>query len=805
MSTQATVSAGLVDKPNTAAHSACSSKTSRDCNMRFPGNKLSQTLPNPFRATAGKKGTSTPVIPHSGRAKKGAAASTQRQQDSSGPDFPPGYSRVIRLHDTTEFPGFGLAPCMASLSRATANQPHQQAPLTDQLQSPATKTHTPVNGLLPSSSQATAAKTHSQELPKPSSVAINIRPPPGLQQIAPTTDKAASQRPAVMSQTASVAGRPAPLPPRLHPPPLFPADSLQLPGFAQAVTATPEAQLSPELSQASKDSLETQVACLQVCTEDNAAAQAYVMSPELPISPIQAKSAFPQAAAATVWYEPPALTTAQAVTTPDPAVTASDQPGPDMPAVSALASQPSPHEGMNSQQGWEHESVDLVLQAQSGSDSSRAAHQEEESCQSHEPWQDVDGNAWAVDQSGSFSTAAQTDQEILFDMPQQGSSSWDYYEIYIQQQLLDQLDYDDSWQSEDSCEDADDDIMLSHQQLHMYDDSWQDDNRYFQQQHDSSCQHNRGQAKGFDTVQAPYFAYSYHQRQHDSKDDGHTLVHDYCPHRIQTDRSAQYQLQFDHSFKAAQHPGRADFNTKRKGQCGGMPPAMRQAGGSRAQLSATDTLTDILTDRPMYRPTDRPAKLVAPEQHPSHSKHLHPSHDASAEEHAMHSKLRQLGIQVSGQRPIASQHAHYFKNAQPSAAPTASHCNKECFLSSKHQQATAGAFSDHDRASDDQYSHRHRFLDEHDQHVGTGAASRPGMSMPQNDPQSASFVANSTGQGKVLTAYRDKASSSMHGLGTGAAPRPDHKQASSLSQPPIAADAGNTQPYVSLLVLSQVG
>ncbi len=812
MSTKATMSAGLVDKANTAAHSVSGNKTSRDRNLRFPGNKLSRTLPNPFGATAGKKSTSRPVITHSGRAKKGAAASTQRQQDSSGPEFPPGYNRVIRLHDTTEFPGLGLAPQMTSLSRATANQPHQQAALTDQLQSTASKAHRPVNGLQPSSrsSQATAAKTHRQEISKPS---LNIRPPPGLQQIAPTTDKAASQRPPDMSQTASVAGCSAPLPPGLHPAPSFSDDSLQLPGFAQAVTATPEAQLLPELSQASRDSLETQLACLQVCTEANAAAQAYVRSPELPIAPVQAKSAFAQAAAATVWYEPPALTTAHDVTSPDPTVTASNQPGPNTPAVPALASQPSPHQGMNPQQSWEHESPDPILQAQSRSDSSRAAHQEEASCQSHEPWQD----AWAIDQSGSCSTAAQTDQLMLSDVPQQDSSSWDYYEIYKQQQLIDQLDYDDSWQDEDSCEDADDDdIIFSHQQLHLYDDSWQDDDRCLQHQHDSSCQHNQGQAPGFDVGQAPYSTYPQSQRQHGSEDDAHELVHDYfphsVPHSVQTDRSAHYQPQFDHGFKAAQQPGRADSKTKRKGHHGGIPAAMRKAGGSGGQLSATDNLTDGLTDRPTYRPTDRPAKLVAPEQHPSHSRHLQPSHDASAEEHAMHSKLRQLGVQLSGQRPIASQqfqkqHAHYFKNAQPSAAPTASHRSRQCFHSSRnseHQQGAAGAFSDCHRSSDDQYSERHRFLDRHDQHVGTGAVSCPGASMPQNGRQSASFATNSIGQGKVLTVHRHKASSSMHGLPcTGAVSRPGNKQASSMSQPQITADAGNTQPYISLLVLSQ--
>lgn len=79
--------------------------------------------------------------------------------------------------------------------------------------------------------------------------------------------------------------------------------------------------------------------------------------------------------------------------------------------------------------------------------------------------------------------------------------------------------------------------------------------------------------------------------------------------------------------------------------------------------------------------------------------------------------------------------------------------------------------------------------------------------MPQNDRHLASFAANSTEQEKVLTAYRHKASSSMSGLGlpcTGAMTRPGNKQASSLSQPQITADAGNTQPYVSHLVLSQV-
>ncbi|DBA77636.1 TPA: hypothetical protein ACH3X1_009434 [Trebouxia sp. C0004] len=250
-----------------------------------------------------------------------------------------------------------------------------------------------------------------------------------------------------MSQTASAAGCPAPLPSELHPAPSFSADSLQLPGFAQAVTVTPEAQLSPELSQASSDSLETQIACLQVGAEANVVAQACVRSPELPI---QAKSAFAQAAAATVWYEPPALTTAHAVTSLDPTVTTSNQPGPNMPAVTALASQPGSHQGMNPQQGWGHESVDPTLQAQSGSDGSRLAHHEDSSCQSHEPWQNVHGNAWAVDQSGGFSTAAQTDQTMLSDMPQQDSSSWDYYEISKAQQLLDQLDYDDSWQDENS-------------------------------------------------------------------------------------------------------------------------------------------------------------------------------------------------------------------------------------------------------------------------------------------------------------------------------------------------------------------
>ncbi len=99
------MSAGLADKDSTAAHPGSGEKTSRDHNLRFPGNKLSQTLPNPFGATAGKISTSRPVIPHAGRAKKGAAASTRRQQDSSGPECPPGYNCVIRLHDTNEFPG----------------------------------------------------------------------------------------------------------------------------------------------------------------------------------------------------------------------------------------------------------------------------------------------------------------------------------------------------------------------------------------------------------------------------------------------------------------------------------------------------------------------------------------------------------------------------------------------------------------------------------------------------------------------------------------------------------------------------
>ncbi|DBA95497.1 TPA: hypothetical protein ACH3X3_013355 [Trebouxia sp. C0006] len=478
------MSAGLANKANTAAHSASGNKTKRDRNMRFPGNKLSQMLPNPFGATTGQKSNSRPVVTHSGHAKKGAAASMQRQQDSSGPEFPPGYDRVIRLHNTTEFPGLGLAPQMTSPSKSTASQPQQQAALTDQLQSTATKSHRSVNGLLPSSRSRQAAKasqTHSQDSPTPSPVAINIRPPPGLHQISPTTDAAAPQLPPDISQAASVAGCPAPLPPGLHPAPSFSADSLQLKGFAQAVTASPEAQLAPELSQASKDSLETQLACLQVCTEANAAAQAHVRSAELPIAPVQAESAFaPAAAAATDWYEPPAWTTAHAVTSPDPTVTASNQPGPSMPAVPALASPPGPHQGMDPQQGWEHESSDSSLQPQSGSDSSRAAHQGEASYQSCEPWQNVDGNAWAVDQSRSFSTAAQTDQAMLSDMPQQDSSSWDYYEIYKQQQLLDQLEYDDSRQDEDSCEDADhDDIIFSHQQLHVNDDSWQDDDSLF--------------------------------------------------------------------------------------------------------------------------------------------------------------------------------------------------------------------------------------------------------------------------------------------------------------------------------------
>ena len=585
-------------------------------------------LPNPFGATTGQKSNSRPVVTHSGHAKKGAAASMQRQQDSSGPEFPPGYDRVIRLHNTTEFPGLGLAPQMTSPSKSTASQPQQQAALTDQLQSTATKSHRSVNGLLPSSRSRQAAKasqTHSQESPTPSPVAINIRPPPGLHQISPTTDAAAPQLPPDISQAASVAGCPAPLPPGLHPAPSFSADSLQLKGFAQAVTASPEAQLAPELSQASKDSLETQLACLQVCTEANAAAQAHVRSAELPIAHVQAESAFaPAAAAATDWYEPPAWTTAHAVTSPDPTVTASNQPGPSMPAVPALASPPGPHQGMDPQQGWEHESSDSSLQPQSGSDSSRAAHQGEASYQSCEPWQNVDGNAWAVDQSRSFSTAAQTDQAMLSDMPQQDSSSWDYYEIYKQQQLLDQLEYDDSRQDEDSCEDADhDDIIFSHQQLHVNDDSWQDDDRYSQRQHDSSCQHNQGQTEGFETAWAPYFGYPYRQQQHDSKDDGHELVHDYLPHSVQTaDRFAHYQPQYDHAFKAVQQPGSADSKTKRKGHCGGIPAATRKAGGSRAHLSATDKVTDRLTDRPTYRPTDRPGKLVAPEQHPSHSKHI---------------------------------------------------------------------------------------------------------------------------------------------------------------------------------------
>lgn len=829
MSIKAMVPAGLVDKADTAAHSASGNKISRDRNLGFPGNKLSRTLPNPFGATAGKKSTSKstsrPVTTHSGRAKKGAAASTQaaqRQQDSSGPEFPPGYSRVIRLHDTTEFPGLGLAHT-SSLSKATASQPQQQAALTDQLQSTASKTHRPVNGLLPSSRSrqaATATKTHGQEIPKPSPVVINIRPPPGLCQITPITAAAASQLPPDMSQTASVAGCPAPLPSGLHPAPSFSADSLQLPGFGQAVTAAPEAQLSPELSQASRDSLETQTACLHVCAEANAVAQAHVRSPELPIVPIQAKSAFAQAAAATVWYEPPALSTAHDVTSPDPTVTASNQPGPNTPAVTALASQPGPHQGMNPQQGWGHESVDPTLQAQSGSDSSRAAHHEESSCQSREPWQEVHGNAWAVDQSGSFSTAAQTDHAMLSDMPQQDSSSWDYYEIYKQQQLLDQLDYADSWKDEDNCEDADDDdIIFSHQQLHLYDDSWQDDDRYLQRQHDSSCQHNQGQAQGFDTCQAPYSTCPQRQRQHGSEDDAHELVHDYCPRPVQTDRSAHYQPQFDLGFEAAQQPGRAVSKTKRKGLRGGRLAAMSKAGGSRAQLSATDRLTDRPIDRHTYRPTDRPAKFVAPKQHPSHSKYLQPGHNVTAEKHAMHSDLKQMGAQrtlLGGQRPIASQqfrqqHTHYFKNAQPSAASTASHRSKQCFHSSRnseHQQGTAGAFSDHHRSSDDHHMSvcdRHRFLDQHDQHAGAGAVSRPGTSMPQIDRQSASFASNSTAQGKVLTVYRRKASSSMHGLPfTGAVPRPGIKQDPSLCQQHITADAGNTQPYINVLVLSQI-
>ena len=160
------MSAGLVDKANTPAHSAFGNKTSRDRNMRFPGNKLSQKLPNPLGATAGKKSTSRQVITPSGRAKKGTAASTRCQQDSSGPEFPPGYNRVIRLHDTTEFPGLGLALRMTSPSKSTAGQPQQQAALTDQLQSTATKTHRPVNGLLPSTRSrqaAIAAQSHSQE------------------------------------------------------------------------------------------------------------------------------------------------------------------------------------------------------------------------------------------------------------------------------------------------------------------------------------------------------------------------------------------------------------------------------------------------------------------------------------------------------------------------------------------------------------------------------------------------------------------------------------------------------------------
>ncbi len=203
------MSAGLVNKANTAAHSASGNKTKRDRNMRSSGNKLSQMLPNPFGATAGKKSNSRPVVTHSGRAKTCAAASTQRQQDSSGPEFPPGYNRVIRLHDTTEFPGLGLAPQMTSPSKSTASQPQQQAALTHQLQSTATKTHRSVNGLLPSSRSrqaATAAQSHSQEPPIPSPLAINIRPPPGLQQIAPTTDAAASQLPPDTSQIGFFVG-----------------------------------------------------------------------------------------------------------------------------------------------------------------------------------------------------------------------------------------------------------------------------------------------------------------------------------------------------------------------------------------------------------------------------------------------------------------------------------------------------------------------------------------------------------------------------------------------------------------------
>ncbi|KAL0028837.1 hypothetical protein WJX77_000170 [Trebouxia sp. C0004] len=401
---------------------------------------------------------------------------------------------------------------------------------------------------------------------QPSSVPTHIWPPSGLQQIAPTPDPAAAQQLPDMSQTASAAGCPAPLPSELHPAPSFSADSLQLPGFAQAVTVTPEAQLSPELSQASSDSLETQIACLQVGAEANVVAQACVRSPELPI---QAKSAFAQAAAATVWYEPPALTTAHAVTSLDPTVTTSNQPGPNMPAVTALASQPGSHQGMNPQQGWGHESVDPTLQAQSGSDGSRLAHHEDSSCQSHEPWQNVHGNAWAVDQSGGFSTAAQTDQTML------STRLWRGYSTYPQS-----------------------------------------------------------------------------QQQHGSEDDAHELVHDYYPHPAHSHRSAHYQQQLDHGFKAPQQPGRADYKAEGEGHHGGTPAAIRKAGGSR------------------------------------------------------------------------------------------------------------------------------------------GAVSRLGTSVPQIDRQSASFAANSTGQGKVLTAHRHKASCSMHGLPcTGAVTRPGNKQSIRLSQQQITADA----------------
>ena len=123
---------------------------------------------------------------------------------------------------------------------------------------------------------------------------------------------------------------------------------------------------------------------------------------------------------------------------------------------------------------WERGSPLFKSPAAQHSSSSSGAAPHTEDSHHDDMSEDGRGAGWD-DQLGESSTAAQTEQLLLSKLLLSNTTAApkperDYFAIYKQQQLLDQLADEDSWE--------DDDVSVSHQQGLMNEDRWQDDDRH---------------------------------------------------------------------------------------------------------------------------------------------------------------------------------------------------------------------------------------------------------------------------------------------------------------------------------------